>query len=259
MRFAFLGIVFAAWIGTGPGTAAPAVPQDLSVQARLEVASVSSNGILAAETGQKIVLAGVRLPARLETSGGLQAKAVRLLRERCIGREVTLLAKETARDRWGRYLAHLRVADAWIQAAMVEAGLAVVEARSGRHFGLDPLLDLEETARRRHAGVWGAGFRVRRADEAMPPGGFAIVQGRVADTATVNGNTYLNFGENWKTDFTVMLDRPARRRFDDAGMPPNSLQGAELRVRGVLEAWNGPLIRARSTGQVTLLTPRDGA
>jgi len=254
MPFAAFAIILAVVVMPGPGLAAPALPPDLSVRARLEIAAVSADGILTAETGEAVVPAGVRLPARLEQGAALQPEAVRFLRDQCVGREAALLSREPMRDRWGRYLAHLRVGDEWIQAALVAAGLAVVEGRAGRDRGIDALLVAERDARRRDAGVWGTGFRVFSAAEEMPTGRFAVVAGRIVDAATVNGRTYLNFGENWRRDFTVILDKPALRRFQSAGFEPESLVDAEVRVRGVLEEWNGPLIRLQRPGQMEVLS-----
>lgn len=238
---------------TMPGLAAPAIPPDLSVHARLTIASVSPQGILKAENGEEVVLAGVRLPAGLEPADELQSSALRFLREHCIGREAAVLGNEAARDRWGRYLAHIRVGEAWIQARLVMAGLAVVESRAGRSAGLDALLAVEAEARRRNAGVWGAGFRVFRAGAPMPEGRFAVVEGGIRNVATVNGRTYFNFGANWRTDFTVVVDRAAVRRFEKTGMAPAALEGTKVRVRGMLEQWNGPLIRLQRPGQMEVL------
>jgi len=38
-----------------------------------------------------------------------------------------------------------------------------------------------------------------------------LIKGRVLDSAKVKGTIYLNFGENWRDDFTITLKTQTRR------------------------------------------------
>ena len=63
---------------------------------------------------------------------------------------------------------------------------------------------------------------------------------------------YLNFGEDYRTDFTALI-----RRSDAAGWGDGlkDLAGVSVRIRGVMEAWNGGLIRIEHPGQIERLPP----
>ena len=61
-------------------------------------------------------------------------------------------------------------------------------------------------------------------------------------TAKVRDNVFLNFGADYKTDFTILIDKQGQRRFKRAGIDPRSLEGARVRVRGWVEMKNGPMI-----------------
>src|SRR3546814_18409837 len=73
-------------------------------------------------------------------------------------------------------------------------------------------------------------------------GGFELVEGRVVAVGRGGGSTYLNFGEDWRQDFTVAVDRQAQKLFEEQGLALDSLAGKRLRVRGWLKSSNGPLI-----------------
>ena len=71
---------------------------------------------------------------------------------------------------------------------------------------------------------------------------FQLVEGIITSTADVRGRVYLNFGADYKTDFTVAIDKKHRKRFKKAGLDLLSLEGARVRVRGWIELTNGPVI-----------------
>ena len=69
-----------------------------------------------------------------------------------------------------------------------------------------------------------------------------IVEGRVVDAATVRGTTYLNFGTDWRSDFTFRIESNARRAFKRVGVDLASLTGVRVRGRGWVFPLNGPMI-----------------
>ena len=71
---------------------------------------------------------------------------------------------------------------------------------------------------------------------------FQIVEGEVVDAAVVRGRAYLNFGADWREDFTVTVAPKDRRAFENAGLDLESLAGRIVRVRGWLDSYNGPQI-----------------
>jgi len=179
----------------------------------------------------EIRLAEVEAPndeaARRRTRAALAA----LLEE--AGANLELIETGTGEDRYGRHVGHAEFDR--------EAGRADSRARIGR------LLELEERARAMRSGLWASGELVVRDPD---PNGLAqhldsyqIVRGRVIDTgAARNGRVYLNFGLDWRTDFTVSISPAHLERFQEAGLDPMALAGHEVRVRGWLYRENGPMI-----------------
>ncbi|MDX1711308.1 MAG: hypothetical protein R3316_09250 [Rhodovibrionaceae bacterium] len=76
----------------------------------------------------------------------------------------------------------------------------------------------------------------------------------MADAADVRGRVYLNYGEDWRRDFTVTLDRKTAARFRDEGIDPLAYEGRRLRVRGWVKSFNGPMIEVTHPEQIEVLS-----
>jgi len=50
----------------------------------------------------------------------------------------------------------------------------------------------------------------------------------------VGGRIYLNFGDDWRTDFTVSVAPVDNDLFEEAGIDLLSLAGQRIRIRGWL-------------------------
>ena len=87
------------------------------------------------------------------------------------------------------------------------------------------------------------------------PGERVRIEGRVLDAAVVRGRVYLNYGADWRSDFTVTLAPKVRRAFEAEGLDPEAYEGRTLRVRGWLKSFNGPMIEVTHPEQIELLIP----
>jgi len=83
--------------------------------------------------------------------------------------------------------------------------------------------------------------------------GFQLVEGQIVAPAKAKGDVYLNFGEDWRTDFTVLIPRKALRLFKEAALDPLAWTGRRIRVRGWVFSRNGPMIEATHPEQIELL------
>jgi micrococcal nuclease len=79
----------------------------------------------------------------------------------------------------------------------------------------------------------------------------------VLDVGKGSGRLYLNFAPDWRSDFTISIERKDAASFTSAGLDPAALAGKRLRVRGWLAWRNGPMIETTHPEQVELL-PVDG-
>ena len=138
-------------------------------------------------------------------------------------------------DRYG----HEIITDFDLQKSLVAKGLAITYPKFFET--PDQIIDLYETetkARQNKTGcVWTEADIFKNADSIKNTNRFLVVEGVVIDTYKSRENTYLNFGQDWKTDFTVRIQNKnkAFKDFDHA-----SYIGKTIRVRGFVTYYNGP-------------------
>lgn len=250
-------------IGAWGQAAALELPADLVVGDRGRVASVIDGSTFALADGRTIRLAALDVPrpagAGERVGGRRQAIAVsahEALSALLGGGEVALAPVGRGVDRYGRLVA--QVADAqgrWVQAEMVARGFARVTIFADEGAGLRPLLGLEAEARGARRGLWALPeFRVIGTDEAARHlDSFQLVEGRVRAVERKSGRTFLNFGDDWRNDFTVSISAKVRRQLATGGLDPAGCEGKMVRVRGWIRSRNGPLIELVQPEQIEVI------
>jgi len=156
-------------------------------------------------------------------------------------------APREAPDRYGRIIAQVWLEDgSWLNGALVDQGLARVETTTDQRRCAGDALARELGAREAGRGMWRlSAYEIRRAEESAAfTNDFQIVEGLIVSASEIRGRIYLNFGEDWRTVFTVTIAPSDVRRFAVSGLDPLSWAGQQLRVRGWLEWYNGPQIEA---------------
>ena len=223
------------------------------------VSEVSGPLSLVLETGAgplEVRLAELDVPQ----SGGEAGSGSEGLQNRAQGQEVRLAYDGLRRDRYDRAIAQAyRIEDgAWLQAALVSAGEARVLSHKGNHQAAHALLELEAGAREAGLGIWAdPANQVRDTHPdalAQDIGSVQLVEGRVVEVTRLrSGRTYINFGLDYRTDFTVVVEAADEAAFEEAGRPLADLAGQRIRVRGWLEAENGPLMRIDHPERIEVL------
>lgn len=179
-----------------------------------------------------------------------------------LGKNVELRFGGTRKDRRGKLLAHLFIADPppvrWVQGEMLERGLGRAYSFRDNKACMPELLGLEEQARKARRGIWAAARTpIETADAVRRLGRlvntFQLVEGRVNKVTALSRRTYLNFGADWRRDFTVSIVRKDRASFAARGIDLGALEGRRIRVRGWLRWINGPAIEASHAEQIELL------
>jgi len=202
----------------------------------------------------------VRL-AELDAPDPERARAA--LAERVTGQTVRLAYEGPERDRYDRALAQVYVLDAaggehWLQADLVTVGVARVLTHADHRSAAGELLALEAEARTAGRGLWGdPAYSVRDTHPdglAQDIGSVQLVEGRILEATRLrSGRVYLNFGADYRTDFTVMIDADDWPLFEEAGLATDTLETRRIRVRGWIEDENGPMIRIDHPERIELL------
>jgi len=223
-----------------------------------EVVNVVDGDTLRLLDGREIRLVGIQAPKLPLGRPGFKAwplspEAKAFVEKLTLGKTLSLGFGGRRGDRHGRVLAHLFDAEGrWIQGEILEAGLARVYSFADNRALIAEMLALERAARAARRGIWADPYYAVRSAETAGRwlGGFELVEGRVLAVGRGGGNTYLNFGADWHSDFTIAVDRRARRVFEEAGIDLKSYEGKRVRVRGWLKSRNGPMISVTHPEQI---------
>lgn len=82
---------------------------------------------------------------------------------------------------------------------------------------------------------------------------YQLVEGTVTAVGEGQKWIYLNFADDWRSDFTISVERRNSSDFTDAGIDLKALAGKKLRVRGWLQWRNGPIIVTTHPEQIEFL------
>lgn len=239
---------------------AEACPADgLEPGPRMTIQAVAVDGTLREVGGREIHLAGINLPRLAlghEPAQPLADEAQRALGELVIGKTVDPRLVPKRRDRYDRLLAHPCLEDGtWLQAALLTRGLAMVATTRDTTALAPEMLAIERDARAAKRGIWNQrAFRVRNPHETRRDiDTYQIVEGRVVSAVVIKGRAYLNFGPDWRTDFTFSISPRDRRRFERQGIDLAKLGTRRVRGRGWVTLRNGPLIELTHPEQLEIL------
>lgn len=169
---------------------------------------------------------------------------------------LTFYCTKKIRNRRGELVAMAKMPGGeWLQALVVQRGWARVSSQRDIGYEAGRLYSLEDKARQGGLGLWAyENYAIRSVDDLNnKTGRFEVVEGNVLNVATVKGITYLNFGEDWRTDFTLKMSSQVRRLFEKADIAPENYTGKHIQVRGWV-SWNGgPMIDVTHPDQIRLL------
>lgn len=251
-------LALVTWLA-GAGFAAAAEPSRPNATAT--VARVLDGDTVELADGRVLRLAGIRaakVPMGHAAGEGwpLADAATAALRRLARGRRLSLAFPARRVDRHGRIVAQAGLPDGtWLQDALLRRGLARVNTTTDTVARSEAMLAMERDARQAGRGIWAhPRYRVRTRHEVRAHiGSFQIVRAKVRDVARVRGRVYLNFGQDWREDFTVSLTPSVRRRFESAGVDVESYKGRIVRVRGWVESYNGPIIAVTHPQQIEVV------
>lgn len=180
-----------------------------------------------------------------------------------LGRKIRLMYGGSREDRHGRILAHVLILSddvqaskgIWLAKAMLVQGMARVYTFRDNRSCVPELLRSEGSARANDLGIWADAFyAVRGADHLRSEvDTFQLVEGRVVGASVRSDGVYLDFGEDWRTDFTGFIANRNLKRFEKEGLMPLDLAHSHVRLRGWLDYRNGPMMELTHPEQIEVL------
>lgn len=184
--------------------------------------------------------------------GPISELVITILNDYALGQEVRAYQthdRNTGRtNRMSQKNYHLaRTSDnGWVQGTILSLGLARVRTVKTNPEMADAMYKKELEARKEKLGLWAMDdYRTFSADDAAAAiDSFSIVNGTVKRAQRRTSRIYLNFGDNYRDDFTVQIRSHDVRDFRDAGIDPLTLEGKTIEIRGWVKDYNGPYIEA---------------
>ena len=214
------------------------------------------------ETGEILRLSGLNMPDyNAETPGIYSLLTIDILQDLLLGQDVTLYQtpdKKTGRqNRMKQHLAHIETTDhkIWVQGLLLQLGLAQVRTTANTPQLAKAMYNLERRARDQKTGIWSDEKHAPRTPNTLKDaiGSVKIITGRVHSTATHNGRIYINFGPDWQSDFTIIINPEDKGNFYRAGIDPLSWNNKRIEVRGWVDEYNGPVINLSHPEAIQIL------
>lgn len=195
----------------------------------MRIQSVEAGPVLITTNGERLRLANLRTPD--------EPSIVPLLTTTLINKDFDVKRSPRA-NRWNEAIAQLTPDP---RPELLQQGLAQLSLN-------DPTLSAAEaSAMTAEKGLWALPCcRLLTAEEAAQHHDvWRVVQGTVKDVTARGQTTYVNFGSDWRTDFTLSLSATLARRSNAA-----DLTGQSVIVRGWITLRGGGLMTIRTPAQI---------
>lgn len=212
------------------------------------------------ESGESVRLLGVDTPEKGEP---LFEEAKAFARAALSGHPVRLLlCDRQERDRYGRLLA-------FVEASAVDPGFELLRQGLARTLFIPPCgmeralsyRTAEREAFRKGLGIWALQRprTVPHTEAYRYLGALMTVTGRVLYVHTGPKAVHLNFGDDYRTDFTAVILRKNLPRLLEQGLAPvSSYAGRQVEVTGVVRSYKGqgPEIIVETPDQIAIVESR---
>lgn len=216
--------------------------------------------------GRIVQLTGIDIPDfNPANPGEISAQAIDALRLMLEKKEATLYQTkddgEGRRNRMGHHLGHLetRGDKTWIQGTLIANGLARILPAAKHTEMAAQMLKAEEEARKETAGLWKeTAFAVLTPETAgTAMNNWAVVEGKISKTGASNNVVFLNFGDDWRKDFTIGIEGEVRRQLSKNNIAPIEMAGKRVRIHGWVEDYNGPYIKLSNAVWLEVLPDKE--
>jgi len=157
-------------------------------------------------------------------------------------------------DRYGRLLGYCFVDETFVNAKLVEQGYAVISTIPPNVKYVEFFIAAQKKARKMKKGLWGGFPTLDHSQASQYINQIRRVEGVVVDSYQSTKCVFLNFGQNYKNDFTVVIFNKALSAFSRDGIDPvNFYIGKKIGVSGKIREYNGPEIIVNSPYEIEIL------
>jgi endonuclease YncB( thermonuclease family) len=225
------------------------------------------------DDGSAVRLIGALAPRARDAGAEMGAwppetQSIKTLSSLVLGKKVKLAFGGRQKDRYGRFLAQVFLEaggrEEWVQGTMLATGQARAYGLPESFACASELLAHEAEARRKKLGLWSNG--VYRPMPGEHPGALLKLRGKyervigsVASVGRTKSTAYLNFGTDWRSDFTVRIAKTVLAANPEFARTLDALKSKTVIIRGWIERRNGPLIDVADLSQIEVLDDKGNA
>lgn len=162
------------------------------------------------------------------------------------------------KDKYNRLLGycflHDRGKDIFVNERLLKEGLAVLYTYPPNIKYVDKFISAQKYARLSKKGIWGSYSPVSPDRAGSFIGQIRTVRGRVLSSYKSERVLLLNFGADYKTDFTAAIFKDSWPYFLDKGIDPEkSYKGRVVEVTGRVREYNGPEIIVNYPAEIRVI------
>ena len=157
-------------------------------------------------------------------------------------------------DRYGRLLGYCFSDQTFVNAKLIEQGYGVISTIPPNLKYAEVFVTAQKKAREAKKGLWGSFSVVDHSQANQYINQIRSVEGVVVNSYKSKKCVLLNFGKNYKNDFTVVIFNKVLSAFSRESINPVSFYiGKKIRVTGKIREYNGPEIIVNSPYEIEVL------
>ena len=158
------------------------------------------------------------------------------------------------KDIYGRLLGYCFVDGVLVNSELIKNGYAVLLTMPPNVNYAEEFVKLQKEARIRKRGLWADYEVISHLKSSESINQIKRVRGKVLNTYRSKKCIFLNFGKNWKTDFTVVIFNNVIDSFYEKDIDPlNYYTGKIVEISGRIKEYNGPEIIVNSPYEIEVI------
>ena len=171
------------------------------------------------------------------------------------GKKVRFEYDTVKKDRYRRILAYVYADNLFINGEMVKQGYAYTFNFPPNVRYAEVFAQYQDEAQKNCRGIWSNKDQIISSDEAYRYiGAIKTIKGKIMRVTKTPKVIYLNFGADYKKDFTIVI---FKRNFKEFAKLSNDLAGVyqnkTVSITGKIKEYNGPEIIAHSPADIRIL------
>lgn len=211
---------------------------------------------------QKVRYIGIDTPETMQkTETGYEyapkpfAEAAKEFNRKLVADKVVRLEFDVVKkDKYGRLLAYCFVGDKFVNAEILKNGLALLYTMVPNIKYVDVLVKAQQEAREEGLNLWRPERIIPASQAASHLGKLAIVEGKVLKTKKTASAVYLNFGKDYRQDFSAVIFKDDFHLFNEQRIDlERYYKGKNVKVSGLIKEYHGPEIIVRHPAQIEVV------